>query len=145
MIVLLLVLLCVTAWGQDAMRDTIIDEAGVTLTKITGAEGNSTLRWGFQNVPDLPDSLCATCGDTCRVVQVPCPSYGGIQTLQICYAPRCPQHGRHAEWINETWKARADSIYGDKTDWSVQWWIESKRGLVELGLREDGVVVWRKK
>jgi hypothetical protein len=99
-----------------------------------------------------PDSLCAVCGDTCRIVQVPCPSNGEIQTLQLCFAPRCPNHGRHVEWLNETWRAKADSIAAMSAlsgkpiePWFPQYgFCDTKRGCIELGLREDGTVVWRR-
>ena len=100
------------------------------------------------------DSLCATCGKRCVEQVVPCGSYGGIQTLAICYATLCPDHGRHVEWLGSM-------LYVEKLKRNapVRWWTKSRytsaetdtfnnivaTDSVEIGIREDGTCVWRKR
>jgi hypothetical protein len=129
---LLLLALLGTAWGQPTYY--VPDTTSIIFHAIPGIDESVTVP------PSLPDSLCATCGDTCRVVQVPCPDSTflknnlqfGCSTLH--YGRRCPQHGRHIRWMNEK---RQDG-------WGTHF-IFADTLTVELGLREDGAVTWRRK
>ncbi len=147
MTTLLLLALLGTAWGQDTvnlpeptwpdnpMFGKWVPGRFVKAPPCTTIHGTDTTISRVVAIKhEWSDSLCATCGDTCRVVQVDWERMGDME--YPTYARRCPQHGRHVEWIGTLVTA----------SWvmSPLYHIRAKEG-VELGLREDGTCVWRRK
>lgn len=107
-------------------------------------------------MPTESDSVCTICGDTCIVVGF----YGFDPERKLWTATRrCPDHGRHVEWLGSPVYAEKLRSYGQKTipggdgqfirlETDSTTWHDytnvTADSTIEIGLREDGTCVWRR-
>lgn len=146
---MLTAILLLTALGADT-TEAKVDTNELRVTDVAGKVVFSS-KTGIDPAP--ADSLCARCGKVCVMTEV----YRHVTYGDIHYYPelklRCPDHGRHVEWLGSPvytthivrnafvrywtkghYAATSNTVYNDIV-------IADS---VEIGLREDGTVVWRK-